>query len=199
LLPAVSGYDHLITTEDKKMIKRIGKLSGTIGLIIVALTAAGIAPAQTGDPIETIRQRYTQINRNAPNYRKVKKNLSGFSAEGGEMIAYFHGPTVMKIVATYFGESGKATEEFYYWDGNLIFVLRKDSRYSKPLSGKVVATTEDRFYFNNDKLIRWIDEHGKQVAADSADYTENQSDHLKTAKQLSEGARSKNPTIEADQ
>lgn len=154
--------------------------------------------AQTPDPIETIRQHYAQINRAAPNYRKVKKELAGFSAEGGEMIAYFHGPTLMKIVATYFGESGKATEEYYYWDGRLIFVFRTDSRYTKPLSGKVAATTEDRFYFNNDKLIRWIGENGKEVAADSANYGEKQNEYLKTSKQFSEGARSAKPTI-ADQ
>lgn len=162
----------------------------------IALSLIDQVQAQTSDPIETIRQHYTQINRNAPNYRKVKKSLAGFSAEGGEMIAYFHGPTIMKIVATFFGETGRATEEYYYWDGKLIFVFRKDSRYSQPLSGKVVASTEDRFYFNNDKLIRWIGENGKEVPADSANYGEKQNEYLKTSKQFSDGARSAKPTIE---
>lgn len=177
----------------------------TITAILVLLisafaagTAANPTKAPQADPIETIRQHYTQINRSAPNYRKVKKNLSGFSGEGGEMIAYFHGPTVMKIVATYFGETGKATEEFYYWDGKLIFVFSKDMRYRKPLSGKVVSTTEDRFYFNNDKLLRWIDGKGNQVAETADVFAEKQSDYVKTAKQLSEGARSKDSTIEAE-
>ncbi len=162
----------------------------------IALSLIDQVEAQTQDPIETIRQHYAQINRNSPNYRKVKKNLSGFSAEGGEMIAYFHGPTVMKISATFFGETGKATEEYYYWDGKLIFVFRTDSRYSKPLSGKVVSTTEDRFYFSGDKMIRWIEQNGKEVAADSAGYGEKQNEYLKTSKQFSDGARSAKPTIE---
>src|SRR3954470_13951538 len=166
------------------------------GFVVLALGIGGVVAAQTADPIETIRQHYAQINRNAPNYRKVKKNLSGFSAEGGEMIAYFHGPTVTKIAATYRGESGKSTEEFYYWDGKLIFVFRTESRYSKPLSGKVVATSESRFYFANDQLIRWIDESGKQVAAGSASWEEKQKEYLKTSKLFSDGARSAKPTIE---
>jgi hypothetical protein len=166
---------------------------------LTVLTAPNPTKAPQADPIETIRQRYTQINRNAPNYRKVKKSLSGFSAEGGEMTAYFHGPTVMKIVATYFGETGRATEEFYYWDGKLIFVFRKDSRYSKPLSGKVVSTKEDRFYFNNDKLIRWINPSGKEMAETAEGYAEKQSDYVKTSNQLNKGASSKSNTIEADQ
>ena len=72
------------------------------------------------------------------------------------------------------GESGKAVEEYYYRDGKLIFVYRKESTYDQPLSGKLVSTKENRFYFTNDKLIRWIDENGKQVATDSSEYQEKQ-------------------------
>jgi len=129
----------------------------------------------------------------------VKKALSGFSAEGGELVAYFHGPSVMKMVATYFGESGKATEEFYFWNGRLIFVLRVDSRYDKPLSGKVVKKTEDRFYFRDDKLIRWVDENGKEVASEKTEYAEKQKEYLESSKQLSDGARGKSSTIESRQ
>ena len=154
--------------------------------------------AQTTDPIAPIRQHYAQINRNARLYRKVKKELSGFSAEGGELVAYFHGPSIMKMVATYFGEGGKATEEYYYWDGKLIFVLRTDYRYNRPLTGKIVKTEVSRFYFNDDKLIRWIDETGKQMAAGTTEYQEKQKEYLESSKQFSDGARSKNPTIESN-
>jgi len=170
-------------------------------VLAVAFVVLGsaLAYAQTTDPIETIRQHYAAINRSAPTYRKVKKDLSGFSAEGGQLLAYFHGPTVMKIAATYFGEMGKTSEDFYYWDGKLIFVLRSEATYDKPLSGKVVKRVEDRFYFNNGKLIRWIGGDAKQMAADSPDYGTNETDYLKTSKQFSEGARGKGQTIESDQ
>jgi hypothetical protein len=70
------------------------------------LSASGFqfAGAQTQDPIETIRQHYANINQNVARYQRVKRNMSGYSAEGGELIAYFHGPTVMKMVATFLGE-----------------------------------------------------------------------------------------------
>ena len=169
-------------------------------LVMLALTAPSVFanPAtQTADPIESIRQHYTQINRNSRLYRKIKKELSGFSGEGGELVAYFHGPSIMKMAATFYGETGKATEEYYYWDGKLIFVLNTDFRYDKPLSGKVVKTTENRFYFNDDKLIRWMDENGKQVASDSNEYLEKQKEYPAISKLFSDGARSKNPTIES--
>jgi len=170
--------------------------------ILILTLSVPAAFAHTGpqgdDAINFIRQHYAQINRSAGLYKKVKKSLSGFSAEGGELVAYFHGPSVMKMVATYFGESGKASEEFYFWNGKLIFVLRTDFRYDKPLSGKVVKKTEDRFYFSNDQLIRWIDENAKEVASDRTEYGEKQKEYLDSSKQLSEGARGKSATIESN-
>jgi hypothetical protein len=161
-----------------------------------AMTAASATRTPQADPIETIRQHYAGINKSIPLYRRVKKNLSGFSGEGGELIAYFHGPSVMKMVATFFGETGKAVEEYYFWNGQLIFVFNTEQRYDKPLSGKVVRKTEGRFYFKDDKLIKWVGGDGKEVASDSSEYAGKQTDYLKIAKQLAEGANSKSPTIE---
>lgn len=163
----------------------------------MTLTTGHATVKPQADPIETIRQHYASINKNVPLYRRVKKNLSGFSGEGGELLAYFHGPSVMKMVATFFGETGKAVEEYYFWNGKLIFVFSTDNRYDRPLSGKIVKKTEGRFYFKDDKLIKWIGEEGKEVAPDSTDYASKQVDYLKIAKQLSDGANSKNPTIES--
>jgi len=155
-------------------------------LVGISHLAAG-APLQNQDPVESIRQRYANINTKVATYRKVKKDLSGFSAEGGELVAYFHGPSIMKMVATFYGEMGRAVEEYYYWKGELIFVFRQESRYDKPLSGKVVSKKESRFYFAEDKLVRWIDENGKQ-----SEPTESaESQYLKSSKEFSAAAQSK--------
>jgi hypothetical protein len=172
-----------------------------VSILVVALsTVAAVGEAgahtQANDAIESIRQHYATINQNVARYRRVKKNLSGFSAEGGELNAFFHGPTVMKMVATFFGETGRTVEEYYFWNGQLIFILQTENRYDKPLSGKVVKKTENRFYFKDDKLIRWLDENGKEVASDSAEYGTKQTDYLKIAKQFVEGANSNRSTIE---
>ncbi|HSQ24643.1 MAG TPA: hypothetical protein VLN44_09535 [Pyrinomonadaceae bacterium] len=168
-----------------------------VGSGFTALAAGNSGMAPQADPIETIRQHHASINKNVPLYRRVKKHLSGFSAEGGELVGYFHGPSVMKLVATFSGETGKSIEEYYYWNGQLIFVLHTDNQYDKPLSGKVVKKTEGRFYFKDDKLISWLDDSGKEIASDSAEYAGKQADYLKTSKQLAEGAKSKSPTIES--
>jgi hypothetical protein len=195
----ISG--DLVEADIMKRILTIAVATILVSAVLtnIAGSLSFAASAQVEESIASIRQHYAQINRDAAKYKKVKKELSGFSAEGGQLVAYFDGPSIMKIAATFYGESGKASEEYYYWDNQLIFVLRTDYRYSKPLSGKVVRTTVDRFYFSNDKLIRWIDENGKQAASDTSEYSDKQKEYLNTSKQFTEGARSKSPTIESNQ
>jgi hypothetical protein len=179
------------------------KMKMTIATLLVlltgftALTPGNARMAPQADPIETIRQHYASINKSVPLYRRVKKNLSGFSAEGGELVAFFHGPSVMKMVATFYGEMGKAVEEYYFWNGQLIFIFRTDNNYERPLSGKVINKTESRFYFKEDKLIKWLEGDGKEIASNSTEYAGKQTDYLKTAKQLTEGANSKSSTVES--
>ena len=121
--------------------------------------------------------------------------MLGFSAEGGELVAYLSGPSIVKISATFYGEMGRATDEYYYSNDKLIFVFRKHSHYRAPLSGKVVRTTENRYYFKDDKLIRWISE-GKEVSSAGSEFVAKEVELLASSKQFTEGARSKSPTIE---
>jgi hypothetical protein len=155
--------------------------------------------SQAGDSIQTIRDRYATINKGTATHKSVKKKLSGFSAGGGDLTAYFDGPKIMKIVASHLGESGKAVEEYYYWDDRLIFIYRKDSIYDSPSSGKVARTQENRFYFDNDRLIRWIDGNAKQVESSNSEYQEKEKDYLKLSREFANGARSQNSIIESAQ
>ena len=147
--------------------------------------------------ISAIRRRYASINRATAKYRAVKKELSGFSTEGGELVAYFDGESVVKLTATHFGETGRSLEEFYYWDGKLIFVFRRQETYDVPLSGRVSKAAEDRFYFDDGRLIRWLDSRGRAVAPGRGEYREAQARYLDSSKQFVEGVRSQKSTVEA--
>ena len=164
-------------------------------------TGNAMAPSSVGrhqtDDSASVRQHFAAINKSIHKYRKVKKALSGFSTEGGELVAYFDGQKTMKIAATYFGETGKAIEEYYFWDDKLIFVFRKEQTYDKPMSGKVARSTENRFYFNNGRLFRWIDDSGKAQQSSTPEYQEKETEYLQSATTFTNGARATNPTIEA--
>ena len=172
------------------------KISIVSVMALLAVLASSEARAQGPDSIQTIRQQYAAINRNAARYKKVKKQLLGFSAEGGELVAFIQGPSIVKITATFYGEMGRARDEYYYSNNKLIFIYRRQSHYNSPLTGKVVRTTENRYYFKDDKLIKWIGEDGKQVATSAPEFGQAEGRLLASSKQFIDGARSKNPTIE---
>jgi len=171
-------------------------LTVLIASVVFSISLVATGRAQAPDAIQLIRQQYAAINKRGTRYKKVRKELSGFSAEGGQLFAYFDGPAIAKIAATYYGESGRTDEEYYYQNGKLIFVYRKESTYSRPMSGKVIRTTENRFYFQNDQLIKWLDENGQDVSAGS-ESQKQQDDSLATSNRFLTGVRSKNRTIEA--
>lgn len=153
----------------------------------VAFCFALIANVQargTGDTIGTIRSRYAAINKNIRRYKKVNRELSGYSAEGGTMEAYFDGVNIKKLVAHFYGEMGRTDEEYYFWNDQLIFVFRRESHYDRPLSGKVISIKENRFYFDNLHMIRWIDETGKQVPTSNSDYIGKQNDYLENSREF---------------
>ena len=60
----------------------------------------------------------------------------------------------------------------------------------------MTRTTENRYYFKDDKLIRWIGEDGKQVSTTAPEFVQGEARLLASSRQFIEGARSKNPTIE---
>ena len=177
-------------------MKRISVVVVIVLFGVLASHEAKAQGAQGPDPIPAIRQQYAAINRNAARYKKVKKELLGFSAEGGELVAYLSGPSIVKISATFYGEMGRATDEFYYSNDKLIFIFRRHSHYRAPLTGKVVRITENRYYFKDDKLIRWIGEDGKQVSTTAPEFAQGEARLLASSKQFIDGARSKEPTIE---
>lgn len=168
-------------------------LSGPAG---VAGRASGNNP-QEKESISSIRERYAAVNKNLPKYRVVKKELSGFSAEGGELVAYVDGASVVKMAATHLGETGRSFEEFYYRGGGLVFVFYRRETYDAPMSGKVSKREEERFYFADGRLIRWLDQRGWAVAPGREEYREAQARHLESSRRFVEGARSKNSTVEA--
>ena len=171
-------------------------LSALILCWLTSIVSASAENSGEGDVIAAIRKRYATINQNLSKYKQVKKELAGFSTEGGELTAYFEGDAIRKIAAKYYGETGRAFEEYYYWDGELQFVYRKSDTYSEPMSGKVVKTQETRFYFKEDQLIRSLDEKGKRVKRDNSEFAEHQTEYTSNSAIFTAGARSEKTTIE---
>ncbi len=125
--------------------------------------------------ISEIKKKYAKINSEASSYEKVVKDLYDESSEGASITGYYSGRKLKKISGTYYGETGKSFVEYYYDGSNFFFVYSRESSYVVPLyvdrRGKVNEVKEDRFYFNNGELVKWIS-GGKNVPADSNDFLE---------------------------
>lgn len=115
--------------------------------------------SDTAKIIEQIRDQYKNVNTNQTKYRLLEKDLMGETTEGGFMAAYIDQQDTRKIVATYYGETGKVIAEYYFNHSDLFFLLVKKYRYNKPIDqpgSKVASVKEDRYYFSNKKMIRWL-------------------------------------------
>jgi antitoxin component YwqK of YwqJK toxin-antitoxin module len=114
--------------------------------------------------------------------------LSGYSTEGGEVTVYRDAKTDIRLIKVklYF-ESGKVIGEYYYQNGSLIFAFYEAHHYNVPFyvtsetakeigseafDPKKTKISEDRYYFNNGKMIRWLDENNKEVNANSEEFKE---------------------------
>ncbi|HWM23870.1 MAG TPA: hypothetical protein VNP98_03530 [Chthoniobacterales bacterium] len=147
------------------MMNRAIAVVGALLWLCWPLAPVSLANPTVDEQVKTIRSRYEAVNKGLSRCKQVKRDLPDESAEGGELTAYFTDQSLRKLTAKFYGESGQALEEYYFWEDRLFFVLRVESRYDKPISGKVKSKSEERFYFADDALIRWLDPGKKQIPA----------------------------------
>jgi hypothetical protein len=107
--------------------------------------------------INFIKTQYAEINKNLKSYKKIEKTDTAETTEGNEVLLYYKGNEIKKIATTYYGETGKALYEYYFFNKKLIFCYFVDYHYNKPFyitgGGKITSTTEERFYLDNDKVL----------------------------------------------
>lgn len=146
-------------------------------LLACTLATDPVRAAKRSTP--TAAARYAQINREMGRYTIVKRDLSGYSPEGGTLRAYLLHGAPRKLVVHHYGDSGQAVEEYYFWNNRLFFVLRAVFTYDQPLgiksSGKMKRSSEHRFYFSHGRLVRW--QQGRKLMSlasqEAKDYEES--------------------------
>ena len=158
-----------------------------LSVLLLTLVLAGSAFAQTEKQVAGISAEVAAINKGAAKYKKTKKDVEDISLEGTEATYYQSGKNLRKITAKMFGESVYADGEFYYRDGQLIFALLKRTMYNEPLGTgkkrKVTSVEEQRYYFENDNLIRLLIGK-KELKSDDERYTQLKDDIISIASKL---------------
>ncbi|MBV8388595.1 MAG: hypothetical protein JO080_02220 [Mucilaginibacter sp.] len=125
--------------------------------LILSVAALAQNKADTAK-ISFIKNQYAEINKDLKSYKKVAKTDTAQSTEGNEVLLYYSGNEIKKIAATYYGETGKALDEFYFFDNRVIFCYCVDYHYDVPIYAKngrvkITSTTEERFYLSDGKIF----------------------------------------------
>ncbi len=140
----------------------------TSSMLFAVLLIVLQSPAQAQDDTAHHRAVYKEINEKVASFKQVKATHKDeplvFELQG-----WIDGKELRKIIATVPGEDGDGSEEFYLENGQPLFVFRHYSTINQD-TGKIVARYEDRFYFKNGKMFKWLDTEKKSVPTDSKDF-----------------------------
>ncbi len=137
-------------------------------------TGAPLDSAQTEAIVAEIRRRFQDTER-ASDLVSRTVDIGELSPEGGEAIVRERVGAVVKISAVQAFETGRTTTDFYLDAGRLYFVFDRRESYVAPLDGDGPANnekTEDRYYFDGDRLVRWVDTKGVKRDVASRDATD---------------------------
>ena len=155
-----------------------------IGLFLLFSTPALFADSDA--EIASIRQAYEQTHNNLCKFKTTEFDAGENSSEGVEAKAFRDKDGQIKLIKTIiYGEMGKNTREYYYANNQLIFVLDSNQTYNAPMylddaqakaagvepfDPTKTTTTENRYYFKNNQLIRWLDPQKKAIASNTSNY-----------------------------
>jgi hypothetical protein len=145
------------------------------------------------DLIKQIRNESILINKSLDSYTKVENNdinvykdlnPDDYSFESEDiyrvaminLIRYFDNGDIKKAVVKFNGDRQDLISEYYYKNGSLFFVFKTQIDYKNPkwtddFNETDKKVLENRFYFNGEKLIQWIDFNKETVDLTAIDST----------------------------
>ncbi len=151
------------------MVKNI---ISVILLLVILTTAQG----QTKDSIaKDIEEKFQRINLDSGYLVKTLENeqfLEHMTDGGGILTGYFKNGQINKITEQLGLSYGIKTFEFYFWDGQLIFVYEKEEDFPHIEANgsldynKLELVFEGRYRFNNGKLIETEIQGKKRIVDD---------------------------------
>jgi hypothetical protein len=139
--------------------------------IILLLCNVSISSAQNDSVVKVSRVKYQQFRNHKESYEQIKLDLSGEQADNTHATAYYDKNDLKIIEVITLSTAGHHQVEYYFENGNLYFalesnqaadeviVINKKGKENRPNDVPV----ENRYYFYNDKLIKWYDNERKEM------------------------------------
>jgi len=108
------------------------------------------------------------------------------SARGGAITGFYKDDEVKKILSERYTDTCRTFTEYYFDDGMLIFILKQNFVYNLPITYTEEKAKErndsvwyddkktqlgiSRYYFNDNKLIKWVDAGGNDIPPKTAKF-----------------------------
>ncbi len=154
------------------------KTTRTFALLFVLIISCSESQTQN-KTVQKIRNTCRKIDSNLDTYQK-KSVLWEEAEEGAEGTAYYKKGHLKMFHVSWRGETGKKEINYYFnAKRQLIFQQDNDYRYNRPIyyTKKIAAENNDteaydpkkttvqkqKYYFENEELIHWIDGHNNVV------------------------------------
>jgi len=118
--------------------------------------------------IDAIKSNALLIDNNDNQYRKVAKEISGYSSEGGILIFYYEKERVKKIVFGICNTMGKSTYKYYLNDDLVPIIIKsKKIKYDSPfyVEGFKIKSVELMTYYFIDGIPLYIVDNKHQNSA----------------------------------
>jgi hypothetical protein len=170
-------------------------------MVVCALALLISAQSIAEEPaILHIRGEFQSIQQALRSLTVQSVDLDGYSTEGGEAKAFRDkNGDIRFIKVELLFESGKSFQEYYYENGRLIFAFVQDHRYNVPFyvtpdvakeigaepfdSGKTTIA-ENRYYFVNARLVRWVNEQNAEVPPGSREFKAAEKQVIETSDKM---------------
>lgn len=128
----------------------------------LALSGLAVVPAASAqDDTKHHRAVYDETNKNLKTYKKVKATHRDSDLEFA-LETWWDQDKIRRIDSKVPGEDGDGSEEYYLEDGKMLFAFRYYWAMGAEESAKRVMV-EDRFYFKDGKMFKWIGTDKKLV------------------------------------
>ena len=159
-------------------------------IIFLSLVCFSSCKRKQEDVLADIRKKYAEINNKQKDY--TRKQVDDITSVGaGTISGYYRDDEVKKIVGEHFTDTCRTFTECYFDDGMLIFVVKQNFVYNKPMTyteekakalgdsvwydDKKTRMEISRYYFHKNKLIKWIDHDNADVPVNTSQFTDRQS------------------------
>jgi len=118
--------------------------------------------------IDSVSQYAKEIADNLSKYKATNKDILGLSSEGGVKTSYTLNGAEILASQMFYGETGKSQIDFYFKNGKVFYILKKNYTYKFPLSenssGEIKDTEiKDFFLDENQNLCFWFDNKKEEI------------------------------------